>query len=359
VQWSSDWVRDLICIMKMVEQVLSELAQAEQVSEPIVIRLSGHVQQNDRLAMREIARQLVQQTGGTFLDPSADDEPDADETDVIEDAEENPFLGGYKADDSAPAVSVRLPPTAHLPSLISTLPTLGRPVIVVLDGFDLFALHARQALLYCLLDTVQHSQAAANGANYQPEQSASPSKGKRTAKATDGDVDIPKDAGPTSWSGLAVVGVSTRVDTLELLEKRVKSRFSGRILRTAAPGKWETWSNLLHRALGIQLPESASEKEDSSIFTQWADMWGTAVDKFLQDNAVNDVFRESVALIKDMRLVSRILVRRILYCDSLGLTLVVGRNDDRPEPRTAVADSCWLEQGRHRSALPGQIRGPT
>lgn len=34
-----------------------------------------------------------------------------------------------------------------------------KPVVVVLDGFDLFAEHARQALLYCLLDTVQSCRA--------------------------------------------------------------------------------------------------------------------------------------------------------------------------------------------------------
>jgi len=37
--------------------------------------------------------------------------------------------------------------------------TLPRPTIVVLDAFDLFTSHARQALLYCLLDTVQSCRA--------------------------------------------------------------------------------------------------------------------------------------------------------------------------------------------------------
>jgi origin recognition complex subunit 4 len=288
----------------MVEHVLSTLSQADDSAGPIVIRLSGHVQQNDRLAMREIARQLLQQTGASFLDPSAD-ESDEDEDRAIEDAEENPFLDGAKPDGSAAAVSVRLPPTAHLPSLISTLPTLGRPVIVLLDAFDLFAMHARQALLYCLLDTVQHSQAAASGAHYQSAQSASPSKGKgKAVKADDAEM-----AGPalvTSWSGLAVVGVTTRVDTLELLEKRVKSRFSGRILRTSAPGQWNTWSKVIRGILSSSLPNYDSVEDDLSV--QWTDMWITAIDKFLQDSAVINVFRESLALVKDMRLVSCILV---------------------------------------------------
>lgn len=61
----------------------------------------------------------------------------------------------------------------------------------MLDQFDLFAKRARQALLYCLLDAVQ--------------------AGSYTR-------------------GLAVVGLTSRVDASELLEKRVKSRFSHRII---------------------------------------------------------------------------------------------------------------------------------
>ncbi len=37
--------------------------------------------------------------------------------------------------------------------------SLPRPTIVILDTFDLFMGHARQALLYCLLDTVQSCRA--------------------------------------------------------------------------------------------------------------------------------------------------------------------------------------------------------
>lgn len=41
---------------------------------PIVIRLSGHAQTNDRLAMREIARQLVLQSGEALQIPLDDDQ---------------------------------------------------------------------------------------------------------------------------------------------------------------------------------------------------------------------------------------------------------------------------------------------
>jgi origin recognition complex subunit 4 len=246
-------------------------------SEPIIIRLSGYAQTNDRLAMREIARQLVLATGGAgggaFL---GDDFSDDEENPLVADADENPFLNISK-DAGAP---VRLPPTAHLPSLIATLPTLGRPVILLLDAFDLFALHPRQALLYCLLDTVQHSQAGAMGAHLSGLAETSEAK---------------------AWSGLAVVGSTTRVDTLELLEKRVKSRFSGRMLRTAGPGAWTTWERFVRRAL-------CTSPIIRAIDVQWEDMWAGAIDRFLQDRGVKDALKESVALVKDVRLICRGLV---------------------------------------------------
>ncbi|XP_016119456.1 origin recognition complex subunit 4-like, partial [Sinocyclocheilus grahami] len=63
----------------------------------------------------------------------------------------------------------------------------SRPVLFVLDEFDLFAHHKNQTLLYNLLDVSQSAQ-----------------------------------------TPVAVVGLTCRLDVLELLEKRVKSRFSHR-----------------------------------------------------------------------------------------------------------------------------------
>lgn len=288
-----------VIFTQMIERVLCNLQQTPgDVSrpDPIVIHLSGHVQHTDRLAMREIARQLVQQTGdgSAFLDPTADEEEGEEEENaalLLTDEDENPFLDNNGvASSSQPGVTIRLPPTAHLPSLISTLPTLGRPVILVLDAFDLFALHARQALLYCLLDTVQHSQAAATGAHYT---AATPGKGKGKERAQD-----------LGWSGLAVIGVTTRVDTLELLEKRVKSRFSGRMIRTAGPGHWDEWEAIVR---GILCARNGDVEEEA-----WTDMWETAVERFVKDKAARAALRETVALVKDVRMMAQVLVSNLL-----------------------------------------------
>lgn len=240
----------------MVETVISNIPE-----EPIVVRLSGHAQIDDRLAMREIAWQLAQQTG-TFLLPvdEEDDEEENPDGDYAVNDDENPFLDTQPA--AGPVIS--MPPPAHLLALISVIPTLARPTIIILDAFDLFAMHARQSLLYCLFDTAQHSRVGAND------------------------------------KGMAVVGVTTRIDTINLLEKRVKSRFSGRILRTAGPPKLDHWLNVARSVLGVPIE---SEHAD-----EWSSLWYDAVNQFLEDENVKHILAETFALTRDCRMLSRILV---------------------------------------------------
>lgn len=221
-------------VVQIIEQVVASLPRP-----PIVVRLSGHAQHNDRLALRQLARQLSQQTGASFV---GDDDDDQDC---------NPFV-------DAPS----LPPPSHLPALVSLLPTLARPVLVVLDAFDLFAQHARQSLLYCLLDTVQSCHVGRGN------------------------------------NGVAVVGATSRLDTVNLLEKRVKSRFSGRVLRTAPPLTSGDWMALTETVLSTPI-ENADE---------WSQLWTVAVDRFLADRKVVEAFADTFALTRDVSMLQRILV---------------------------------------------------
>lgn len=230
----------------MIEQAISELSD-----RPIVIRLSGYAQTNDRLAMREIAWQLAEQTGQSLLPNGGDDDAN--------DEDENPFI-----DQTEPIIA--LPPPSHLLALISMIPTLPRPTVIVLDAFDLFALHARQALLYCLLDTAQSCRVG-QGRN-----------------------------------GLAIIGVTTRVDTINMLEKRVKSRFSGRMLRTACPRTLHEWIGAAKSALCT--PIQPVENEDS----EWPRMWENSVSLFFEDQATAEALRETYSLSRDARMLNRILV---------------------------------------------------
>ncbi|KAJ7600733.1 origin recognition complex subunit 4 C-terminus-domain-containing protein, partial [Mycena floridula] len=229
----------------IVERCLSELKV-----KPIVIRLSGWVQQNDRAAFREMARQLDLQTDGNTISMVPDDEDDS-----------NPFLD--TPDTSGPSA---LPPSSHLHALAAMLPKMKRPTIVIIEGFDHFTLHARQALLYCLLDTVQ---------------------GCHTG---------------TESKGLAVLGITARVDTINLLEKRVKSRFSGRMIRTAPPNKLNQW---IQRAKCIfsTVPENSA--------SDWQDMWSGAVAEFFADRNTIRLLNETFSLTRDVCTLNRILTSTI------------------------------------------------
>ncbi|XP_045106993.1 origin recognition complex subunit 4-like isoform X2 [Portunus trituberculatus] len=94
----------------------------------------------------------------------------------------------------------------------------AKPAIFLLDEFDLFCHHRNQTLLYNLFDAAQSAQAP-----------------------------------------ICVLGLSCRLDVLELLEKRVKSRFSHRQIHLQASGDFtthylHTFKTLLH------LPHSFSFK---------------------------------------------------------------------------------------------------
>jgi len=234
--------------MTVLSLQLLDDALASLYSQPILVRLSGHVQHNDRLALREIARQLSTQTGRSFDIEAADIEDESQRT----------------ADASDPTVA--LPPPTYLPTLISALPTLARPTVFILEAFDLFAIHGRQALLYCLLDTAQSCRAG---------------KGSK---------------------GIAIIGVTTRVDTVNLLEKRVKSRFSGRMLRTAGPGTLDDWMLIARNVLTAK-PCPCNE--------EWEVWWAAVVEKFFDDRSVQAALSETYDLTKDVRILNRILARRL------------------------------------------------
>lgn len=147
------------------------------------------------------------------------------------------------------------------------LPTLPRPTLVILDAFDLFALHARQSLLYCLLDTVQSCRAVPGN------------------------------------KGIAVVGVTTRVETINILEKRVKSRFSGRIIRTAGLPQLTNWMEAIRSALCSPIDDEEAD---------WSAMWENSVDRFLQDPQVVGLLKETYSITKDVRVFSRLLVSSLI-----------------------------------------------
>jgi origin recognition complex subunit 4 len=146
----------------LINKALLELSRSQKEHFHIV-RLNGFIQTDDKLALREIWRQLGREM-------------------EIEDEE------GTTSKSYADTLAMLLALLSH-PDEISGERGghTAKSVLFIMDEFDLFATHPRQTLLYNLLDIAQSRKAP-----------------------------------------IAVLGLTTRIDVTEALEKRVKSRFSHR-----------------------------------------------------------------------------------------------------------------------------------
>ncbi|KAI8622490.1 origin recognition complex subunit 4 C-terminus-domain-containing protein [Chytriomyces sp. MP71] len=101
------------------------------------------------------------------------------------------------------------------------------PVVFVLEEFDLFALHPKQSLLYTLFDIAQ-----------------------------------------TCVNPVFVIGASQRQDSIELLEKRVKSRFSHRIIFTYAPNRCDDMLVILKNAVSLSEEDGIKNEAFRDMFNE-------------------------------------------------------------------------------------------
>lgn len=166
----------------LVESVLSDLA-FEHKDDFITIRLSGFIHTDDKLALREIWRQLGREV-------AAEDETTGIRTNYADTLTSLLALLAHSSEDDEHENQT------------------ARAVIFVIDEFDLFASHPRQTLLYNLFDMAQSRNAP-----------------------------------------IAVLGLTTRFDVVESLEKRVKSRFGQRYIYLSHPKSFNSFQAICRSAL--------------------------------------------------------------------------------------------------------------
>lgn len=179
-----------------------------------------------------------------------------------------PLCGKTSAPTTLPAHLL-----AHL-----TAPS-ARAIVVVIENFDLFTNHARQALLYCLrkwpdslfrlglITDMQWTSFKVCGRDLLP---------RRVAVWL-------SLALPAGWSvshrAIVLCADSVLQDTTLLLEKRVKSRFSQRIYRVVSPlsiNAPDAWRVVARQAL---VPEAViSQIELSAVDRMWLTQWESQVD---------------------------------------------------------------------------------
>ncbi|KAF9414161.1 origin recognition complex subunit 4 [Podila epigama] len=200
----------------------------------MVIQLNGMVQTDDRMALKEILRQLSREG---------------------------------EAEMGATNTSF----SDSLPSLLSFLQEGTKaqyPIIFILDEFDLFAQHTKQSLLYNLFDVAQSAE----------------------------------------WP-IAVIGVTCRMDALELLEKRVKSRFSHRHYYTYPPATFHDYVEICQNALLLTMTDletgdsiegmmvdGAQEEEEAYVIE-----FNKRVKILFEDGGFTKVLQRIYDLMKDVR----------------------------------------------------------
>jgi len=185
----------------LVNKVIDELSK-NQKDNFYAVRLNGFIHTDDKLALREIWRQLGR------------------EMEVEED--EGKGLAKSYADTLAVLLSILSHPNESQTS--NDGDAVAKSVVFVMDEFDLFASHPRQTLLYNLLDIAQSRKAP-----------------------------------------IAVLGLTTRIDVSEGLEKRVKSRFSHRYVHIGLPRTLSAFMDIVKSAIGLETDELRFDERTSLL----------------------------------------------------------------------------------------------
>ncbi|KAI8894890.1 origin recognition complex subunit 4 C-terminus-domain-containing protein [Globomyces pollinis-pini] len=137
------------------------------------------------------------------------------------------------------------------------------PIVFVLDGLDLFATHPKQLLLYNLLDMSQNAQ-----------------------------------------TPVIVVGISSRLDTLASLEKRVRSRFSHRIIHFYLSKTIESFTEIAKHALAIQ-------ESNTTINSNYKFQFNSSLKEFFKSKSVCNTIDELFSLSKDVTTLLQLCINTI------------------------------------------------
>jgi len=207
-----------------------------------VVRLNGFIHTDDKLALREIWRQLGKEM-------------------EVEDELVNKVWFTSLVDSHISANQRQT--TNYADTMASLLALLSHPseiaetqegvtsksVIFVIDEFDLFATHPRQTLLYNLFDIAQARKAP-----------------------------------------IAVLGLTTRIDVVESLEKRVKSRFSHRYVYLSLPTSLPAYWDICKQGLTVDNEDMLSEGIDPALEGHHAfwDWWNGRIESLYKTQSFAD-----------------------------------------------------------------------
>ncbi|KAI1329757.1 hypothetical protein F5Y16DRAFT_417339 [Xylariaceae sp. FL0255] len=209
----------------LMEEVITNL-QTESPEGFHVVRLNGFIHTDDKLALKEIWRQL-----GKEMEI---------EDDLIS------RTNNY-ADTMASLLALLSHPTEITGAEADGV--TSKSVIFIIDEFELFATHGRQTLLYNLFDIAQARKAP-----------------------------------------IAVLGLTTRIDVIESLEKRVKSRFSHRYVYLSLPKSLPAYWDICCQGLNVDEGDLAAEGFDLELpgFEEFRQYWDEKIETLRKTPAFED-----------------------------------------------------------------------
>ncbi|KAI9804499.1 MAG: hypothetical protein M1825_001398 [Sarcosagium campestre] len=215
----------------MVEQVISDLS-VDHRDAFHVVRLNGFFHTDDKLALREIWRQLGREM-------------------EVDDG------NAEKLSNYSDTLASLLALLSHPSELSDSEPErAAKSVVFVLDEFDLFASHPRQTLLYNLFDIAQSRKAP-----------------------------------------IAVIGLTTKIDVSDSLEKRVKSRFGHRHVHLSLAKSLPAFSEICKRALSItqeDVNRVSTPGEESTIAPMLVEHWTQFIDHLWQTDTILENLLHSI-----------------------------------------------------------------
>ncbi|MCJ1478244.1 hypothetical protein MMC13_006921 [Lambiella insularis] len=234
----------------LVDNVLSQLQWTDDRDcreDFYVVRLNGFVHTDDRLALKEIWRQLGSQM-------KVDDEAITAKSNY--------------ADILTSLLALLSHPAEHSSTTIDEMQT-SKSVIFIIDEFDLFTSHPRQTLLYNLFDVAQSRKAP-----------------------------------------IAVLGLTTKVSVAESLEKRVKSRFSHRYVHLSLPKTFGAFQVIctsvllcrtIHHNSSLTDPFKGLSHEQKPFLDELIEAWDNYITCVLtEDDAVVHLLRRIYAHTKSV-----------------------------------------------------------
>ncbi|KAI1482005.1 origin recognition complex subunit 4 C-terminus-domain-containing protein [Daldinia eschscholtzii] len=208
----------------LMEEIISNLKTEHQEAFHIV-RLNGFIHTDDKLALKEIWRQLGKEMNL--------------EDDLIN-----------KTSNYADTMASLLALLSHPAEIMGAEDGVtSKSVVFIIDEFDLFATHARQTLLYNLFDIAQARKAP-----------------------------------------IAVLGLTTRIDVVESLEKRVKSRFSHRYVYMSLPKTLQAYWDVCRQGLTVDEEDLEREGFDTSLegLYEFRDYWDKKIETLRKNPSFED-----------------------------------------------------------------------